>query len=66
MAAGKPAGIRCVNLQPSGLCAVYGTAHYPAVCRNFKPSREMCGDDATHARDYLVNLERLTQPNDAD
>lgn len=61
MSKGKPAGVRCANLTAENFCSVHGTALYPAVCRNFKPSREMCGDTNGHAVRYLTELEELTK-----
>lgn len=57
---GKPAGVPCVNLDRDRLCSIHGTDDYPAVCRNFKPSPEMCGDSNEHAASYLKRLEELT------
>lgn len=58
---GKPAGVRCVNLARGNLCTVYGGERYPPVCRNFKPSHEMCGETGEHAEAYLKRLEALTK-----
>lgn len=60
MPAGKPAGTPCVNLDERLFCRIHGTAGYPNVCRNFKPSAEMCGDSTEHARRYLADLEERT------
>jgi len=54
---GKPAGVRCINLDENNLCRIYNTRLYPAVCRDFKASYEMCGDSAEYALDYLNKLE---------
>lgn len=60
---GKPAGVRCVNLDPDTyLCHIWGTDAYPEVCRALRPSREMCGEDREHATAYLEELERATAP----
>jgi Fe-S-cluster containining protein len=61
MPRGKPAGARCRNLNVDNLCSIYGTREYPAVCENFKPSEEMCGDRNEQAMAYLENLEKLTK-----
>jgi uncharacterized protein len=61
MPGGKPAGVPCVNLDGRAMCAVHGKPDYPAVCRNFRPSAEMCGDSAEHARRYLTDLEERTR-----
>lgn len=62
MPEGKPAGIRCVNLDAENRCGIHGRAGYPAVCRNFTASEEMCGNDDDQAREYLTALEALTKP----
>lgn len=62
MPAGKPAGIRCVNLDAEDRCIIHGRADYPDVCRNFKASEEMCGNGDDQAREYLTALEALTKP----
>lgn len=57
---GKPAGIRCCNLDENNLCSIYGKENYPKVCFNFKPDIEMCGDSNEHAKTYLEMLEKET------
>lgn len=61
MEKGKAAGTRCINLRKNWQCALYETERYPAVCRNFQPSHEMCGEAKDHAVRYLKNLEELTR-----
>ena len=51
---GKPAGTACVNLDREGLCLLHGTAAYPKVCREFTPTREICGLTNDHARRFLA------------
>ncbi|MBN2811339.1 MAG: YkgJ family cysteine cluster protein [Spirochaetales bacterium] len=60
MPEGKPAGVRCANLDEENRCRIHGQPNYPQVCSNFKPDRETCGDSNEHARDYLTRLEALT------
>ena len=57
---GKPAGIRCVNLNDKNLCEIYRKANYPLVCKNFKMNYETCGKSAEQANYNLERLERLT------
>jgi Fe-S-cluster containining protein len=57
---GKPAGVRCVNLTDDNRCGIYDQR--PEVCQRLQPSREMCGDTAEDAMQYLTELERLTKP----
>lgn len=56
---GKPAGVRCVNLDENNNCRIHNSANYPEVCRNFKASSEMCGDNADYAFEYLRKLEEF-------
>jgi len=59
---GKPAGVRCVNLLPDNTCRLHGQPNYPPVCRNLRPSAEMCGSTFQEAMLYLTELELLTRP----
>lgn len=59
---GKPAGIRCVNLNLDNGCKIHDQADYPAVCRNLTPSLEMCGISNEYAHNYLHELEIITAP----
>ncbi len=66
MPQGKPAGVRCVQLDERNACRLFGDARRPAVCGGLQASVEMCGANAdvaathTHAMRYLGELERLT------
>lgn len=60
MPRGKPAGVRCVQLDASDRCQLFGDPLRPAVCASLKPSAEMCGADRTQAMRFLERLERLT------
>ena len=59
---GKPAGVRCAQLDDSNLCRVFGRPERPAFCGGLQPSVEMCGEDRAHAIAWLGRLERLTAP----
>ncbi len=63
MPGGKPAVIRCVNLDDENRCRIHGRADYPAVCAAFTPSDETCGSSDADAADYLERLERATSPD---
>jgi len=62
MPAGKPAGVRCVQLTESNLCRLFGRPERPLVCVRLRPCEEMCGPDAAAALAYLEELERATRP----
>ncbi|MEW6705364.1 MAG: YkgJ family cysteine cluster protein [Pseudomonadota bacterium] len=62
MPQGKPAGVRCVQLDAANHCRLFGRPERPQVCRSLRPSPEMCGPDAGYALHWLQQLERHTQP----
>lgn len=59
---GKPARIRCVHLSDENICTIHAHEDYPKVCRNLRPSVEMCGYSFGEAIAYLTELEELTAP----
>ncbi|NOT60887.1 MAG: YkgJ family cysteine cluster protein [Acidobacteria bacterium] len=59
---GKPAGVRCVQLTEDNRCRLFGLPERPAFCVSLSPSHEMCGANEAEAKQYLIQLERLTQP----
>ena len=65
MPLGKPAGVRCVQLDEADRCRLFGRPERPAVCSSLQPHVEMCRDDAAQAYQWLISLERLTAPGRA-
>lgn len=61
MPAGKPAGARCVQLDDTDRCRLFGRPERPAVCASLAASAEMCGTTREHALAWLTRLERLTR-----
>jgi uncharacterized protein len=59
---GKPAGVRCAQLDEANRCLIFGRPERPAVCRQLMASVEMCGADAPTALAWLTQLERATVP----
>jgi Fe-S-cluster containining protein len=59
---GKPAGMRCIQLDNSNRCLIFGQPERPAFCAGLQPSAEMCGDTREQAIHWLTTLERLTAP----
>lgn len=57
---GKPAGVRCVQLDDQYRCRVFGQPDRPAVCGSLRPTPSMCGSSQREAMDYLSSLERTT------
>lgn len=63
MPRGKPAGIACVNLDPKSLmCRIWGSDQYPALCRGFAASSEVCGNSQQEAEAIIRWLEQETRP----
>ncbi len=62
MPGGKPAGVRCVQLDDGGLCRLFGLPERPAVCVGFRAGLETCGSNAKEAYALLAELERLAAP----
>lgn len=59
---GKPAGVRCVNLDDANRCRIWGTAEYPDFCRGFRPMASVCGENAEQAMATLTWMETVTSP----
>jgi uncharacterized protein len=62
MPGGKPAGVRCVQLDEADRCRLFGRPERPAVCSGLQPGVEMCGSSREHALRFLQHLERITAP----
>src|ERR1700761_6352815 len=62
MPAGKPAGVRCVQLSDDLRCAIFGRPERPACCSGLQPQLEMCGSTRGEALAWLTQLEAQTQP----
>lgn len=59
---GKPAGVRCVQLDEHNRCRLFGRPERPAVCGSLQPSADMCGNSAPAAMRWLSALEAATNP----
>ena len=57
---GKPAGVRCVQLDANSAYLLFAHPDRPFVCVSLKPSTDMCGDNREQALHYLQRLEFLT------
>jgi len=62
MPQGKPAGVRCVQLDADERCRLFGKPERPAVCASLRPSPAMCGASRDQAIAILERLERQTRP----
>ena len=61
MPQGKPAGVRCVQLDEQNRCRIFDQPTRPLVCSSLRPSAEMCGASASAALAYLTRLEQQTR-----
>jgi hypothetical protein len=62
MPEGKPAGVRCIQLDEAERCRIFGRPERPQVCRSLAPMAEMCGESREHAIRWLSELEASTTP----
>lgn len=62
MPEGKPAGMRCIQLDEQNRCKIFGLPSRPAVCSSLMPEAAMCGDSQQQAMAWLTTLEHSTCP----
>lgn len=62
MPQGKPAGMRCVQLDAQDNCLIFGSPLRPAVCSSLRPEPEMCGETREYAMQFLRQLEEASRP----
>jgi hypothetical protein len=62
MPGGKPAGVRCVQLDDANGCMIFGDPRRPLVCGSLEPNVEMCGETREFALHFLNGLEAVTSP----
>ena len=60
---GKPAGVRCVQLDERNACRLFGQPERPAVCVSLRPCASMCGTTSEEAMRILHDLEIATTPS---
>ena len=59
---GKPAGQPCIQLNAQLECKLFNHPTRPAVCKQLKPSADLCRENAQNALTYLHWLEIQTAP----
>ncbi len=59
---GKPAGVRCVQLDDQFRCGIFGQPERPEICGRLRPSPSMCGINRDEAFFYLAELDAATRP----
>lgn len=57
---GKPAGVRCVQLDEKNYCLLFGKPNRPEVCHQFKADELMCGQSNDEALKIISLIEQLT------
>jgi len=57
---GKPAGVRCIHLDESYACELFGQTERPRFCIDLMPEPQMCGADRIQALNYIELLELKT------
>lgn len=62
---GKPAGVRCIQLDDENRCRIFGRPERPPFCGGLAASQDMCGSSREHAMQWLTSLEKLTAPEAA-
>ena len=63
MPKGKPAGVRCIQLDAMNACLLFGLPSRPAVCSAFSAQRDMCSNGPIEALRWLTVLEQATKPD---
>ena len=61
MPEGKPAGVRCVQLDEDNLCRLFGDPSRPRVCERFNFDASVCGENREEALATLTWLEQDTR-----
>lgn len=60
MPEGKPAGVRCIQLDEANLCKLFGDSSRPRVCTLFDYDAELCGSHRDQALTLITALELET------
>lgn len=58
---GKPAGMRCIQLDSENLCLLFGMSSRPTVCLGFRAMADVCGTSRDDALWLLGELEFQTR-----
>ena len=56
---GKPAGVRCVNLDDDLRCKIFGRPERPRICGAFQPDPLICGRSRAEAVKIMAELEGI-------
>jgi Fe-S-cluster containining protein len=58
---GKPAGVRCAQLDDDNRCRIFGKPERPQVCSDFQAEFEFCGNTRAEALERMHALEMITR-----
>ena len=61
MPAGKPAGVRCIQLDEDCHCRLFAQPERPALCAQFQAELSVCGDAREQALELITLLELATR-----
>ena len=61
MPEGKPAGVRCVQLDDDNLCKLFGLPQRPVLCERFQADVSVCGENREQALHLITVLEISTE-----
>ena len=62
MPQGKPAGVRCIQLDYNNSCKLFAQPNRPEVCLRFQASEEFCGASNDFALQRITLLEQQSKP----
>ena len=62
MPEGKPAGMRCIQLDDNNLCRLFGDPSRPKVCHDFTYDHDICGHSRQEALHIIALLEASSMP----
>jgi len=57
MPEGKPANVRCIQLNENFECKIFNQQDRPQVCADFLPNEDICGSNQSEALKTLGFLE---------
>lgn len=61
MPEGKPAGVRCLHLDESYGCQLFGKPERPLLCEQFQAEASVCGENRQQAIKLINALEQATE-----
>ena len=62
MPKGKPAGVRCIQLDNNNGCRLFNSPERPKLCAQFQAQRDVCGNHREQALQLINAMEKATEP----